>query len=268
MVDRKEQERHFHDHLREELPYQRYSREVEDELKDDPRWRNLKVYSIEKDSRKYVEDWIRDRCMGKRILDYGCGNGEDAMFAAEHGATAVGIDISDISISNCRAGAEARSLSDRASFYVMDAEKLEFEDNSFDLVVVYGVLHHLDFAAAMSEISRVLKSGGQAICTEALAHNPVIHQYRKRTLDLRTPWEVDHIMRKETIFSAANYFENIEIKFYHLATLLAIPFRRIPGFPALLSLLGMVDSLLLRLPWIRWQAWQAVFELSNPIKRT
>ncbi|MBI4282128.1 MAG: class I SAM-dependent methyltransferase [Chloroflexi bacterium] len=266
MDDRKEAEKHFHDHLREELPFQRYTREAEDELSSDPRWSNLKFYSIERKSRAYVEKWIRARCEGKKILDYGCGNGEDALFAAENGATAVGIDISEVSIANCQRSATERGLSTRTSFQVMDAEHLEFEDNSFDLVVVYGVLHHLDFAAAMGEISRVLKPNGQAICTEALAHNPLIHAYRKRTLELRTPWEVDHIMRRKNIQMASRWFEGVNTRFYHLATIAAVPFRRVPGFSLLLSALEGTDALLLRLPWLRWQAWQVVFELSKPRK--
>ena len=204
MDDRKEKESRFHDNLREELPFQHYSRESEEELRDDPRWSNLKFYSIERKSRGYVEDWIRTRCNGKRILDYCCGNGEDALFAAEHGATAVGIDLSEVSIMNCKRAAAGKGLSDRVTFQVMDAERLEFEDNSFDLVVVCGVLHHLDFPAAMAEISRVLKPDGQAICTEALGHNPLIHAYRKRTPHLRTSWEVDHIIRREDIQMVSN----------------------------------------------------------------
>ena len=69
MPDRKEEEKHFHDHLREELPFQRYTKEVEDELRGNERWSNLKFYSIEGTSRAYVENWIQERCEGKRIVD-------------------------------------------------------------------------------------------------------------------------------------------------------------------------------------------------------
>jgi ubiquinone/menaquinone biosynthesis C-methylase UbiE len=261
-----QQEAEFHDHLRDEAPHQRYSVEAEAELKDDPNWSNFKFYSIERSSRSYVEEWIRARCQGKRMLDYCCGNGDDSIFAAKHGAQTVGIDISPVSIENGRKKAVEEGVADRAQFEVMNAEELKFEDNSFDLAVVYGVLHHLDFAKAMKELSRVLKPGGEVICTEALAHNPIIHAYRKKTPHLRTPWEVDHILRKETIDSAGQWFGKTQKRFYHLATLAAVPLRRTFLFRPLLGVLRAIDWVLLSLPWLRWQAWQCVFVLSQPRK--
>ena len=46
----------------------------------------------------------------------------------------------------------------------MDAEKLEFPDESFDLVWSWGVVHHsANTRQIMSEISRVLRPGGRCI---------------------------------------------------------------------------------------------------------
>lgn len=263
---RTKQEAEFHDHLRNDAPFQRYSIEAEDSVKGDPNWSNFKFYSIEDNSLRYVEEWIKTRCRGKRLLDYCCGNGDDAVLAAKHGAQAIGIDISPVSIENAKKKATEEGVTDRVKFVVMNAESLTFEDSTFDLVVVYGVLHHLDFAKAMSEISRVLKPSGEAICTEALAHNPIIQAYRKRTPQLRTPWEIDRILRRETIESSNQWFEKVEKRFYHLAAIGAVPFRRTCLFKPFLSFLHVIDSVLLSLPWVRWQAWQCVFVLSNPRK--
>lgn len=248
------------------MPFQRYSQEIEDVTRGDDQWANFKYYSIERKSRAYVDEWIRSRCRDKRLLDYGCGNGDDSIFAAKQGAFVVGIDISDVSIAHCRKKAVEEGVNDRTEFFVMDAETLQFEDNSFDLIIEYGVLHHLEFSAAMSEIHRVLKPSGEAICTEALAHNPLIRAYRNRTPELRTPWEVKHILRREQIRMAEKWFARVEPNFYHLATLAAVPFRKMPIFSPILSCLESLDSLLLRLPLIQWQAWQVVLELSKPLK--
>lgn len=266
MESRKKNEAEFHDRLRQDAPFQRYTLAAETVVQQDPLWSNFKFYSVEKSSRAHFDRWLLTRCPGKRLLDYGCGNGEDSIRAAEKGASVVGIDISEVSITHCKQRALAAGVSESTEFHVMDAEALRFEDNSFDLIMEYGVLHHLDFSAAMREIARVLRQTGAVICTEALGHNPLIRAYRRRTPHLRTAWEVEHILRKETIQLARKWFEKIDLRFYHLATLAAIPFRRTPLFGPVLTSLEAVDALLLRMPFIRWQAWQVVIELSQPRK--
>ena len=118
----------------------------------------------------------------------------------------------------------------------------------------------------MFQLARVLKPDGQMICTEALGHNPLISLYRKRTPHLRTKWEVKHVLRKELFAEMAKYFDGIEMHFFHLTTLAGVPFRKLPGFELILRALERVDAVLLKLPFFRWQAWQAFFILSKPKK--
>jgi hypothetical protein len=116
----------------------------------------------------------------------------------------------------------------------------------------------------LAELSRILRPAGKIICTEALAHNPFIHLYRKLTPHLRTAWEVENIMQKQHFLLASKYFGKIEIKLFHLFTLLAVPFRKTPLFLPLLTVLEWVDSFFLKLPGLQWWAWQSVFILSDP----
>ena len=99
-----------------------------------------------------------------------------------------------------------------------------------------------------------------------LAHNVIIHAYRRLTPKLRTPWEVDHILRRSSFKVAEKYFGRIEMKFFHLFSLFAVPFRNTSLFSPLLAGLEFVDDLALRVPGLRWQAWQTVFVLSEPRK--
>src|SRR5207249_569096 len=103
-------------------------------------------------------------------------------------------DMSVVSIANARTMAQQEGLDQTIEFEVMDAEALRCADHSFDVIVVYGALHHLDLEKALHELARVLKPGGTVICTEALRHNPLIHWYRRLTPKLRTRWETDHIL--------------------------------------------------------------------------
>ena len=118
----------------------------------------------------------------------------------------------------------------------------------------------------MAQLARVLKPGGKMMCTEALGHNPAIRLYRKLTPQLRTRWEVDHVLRKRDFLKIRQYFGRIDMRFFHLATLAAVPFRRLPWFNVMLGSLEAIDAALLRLPWLRWQAWEVVFVLSEPKK--
>jgi ubiquinone/menaquinone biosynthesis C-methylase UbiE len=268
MIDaRKQEEIEFHDRLRTGQHEQRWSSANEDRIKDDPLWSNFKYYSVERHSLMLMKRWILEYGRDASVLDYCCGNGEESVFLAKHGAKrVVGIDISPVSIENCRALAEREGVADRVEFRVMDAEALEFPDNSFDLIMEYGVLHHLDLDRAMHELARVLKPGGCMVCTETLAHNPFIRAYRRATPHLRTAWEAEHILGRSSFEVMARHFGSTERQFFHLATLAAVPLRRTPVFSPALVALRVLDRLLLSIPGLRWQAWQVVFKLSNPRK--
>lgn len=271
-MDRKAVEKEFHDKLRKvaddhHVTDTRWSPEMEKTIRSNPLWVNMKYYAVERKSRDAVLAWYEKHTPGKVVLDYCCGNGEDGVLIAEKWADRVlGIDISEVSIENCRRLAESRGVSDRVIHEVRDAENTGLPSDSFDIITEYGSLHHLDLDKAFAEMARLLKPGGRAICQEALAHNPLIHAYRKLTPDLRTPWEVDHILRRSSLETARRYFGSVQVWHFHLVSLLAVPFRRTPLFKPVLATLEAVDGILLKIPGLRWQAWQMVFELSEPRK--
>ena len=99
---------------------------------------------------------------GKRLLDVGCGLGNDLSRFARGGAIVTGIDISPRAIDLARANFEQRDL--EGSFAVMNGEELEFSDASFDVVYCHTVLHFTpDPTRMVAEIHRVLRPSGLAI---------------------------------------------------------------------------------------------------------
>ena len=125
---------------------------------------------------------------GKTILDYGCGRGEMSMKYLANGAERVAaIDISEVYVEDLRQRAQAAGFEgERCDFRAMDAHKLDFPDASFDFVIGYGILHHLDPAVAFKEIHRVLKPDGRVLLQEPLADNPLLKIFRKVTPNART----------------------------------------------------------------------------------
>jgi len=226
---------------------------------------NMKFYSIARSSFACRDALLFDRVKGAVALDYCCGNGEVAVEMAKRGARKVtGIDISQVAVENARDLAESQGVGKICEFRVMDAEHTEFADDSFDIIHEYGALHHLESKAAFPELARILKPGGKLVCTEALRHNPLIHWYRRRTPHLRTAWEVEHILGVEHLDVLRKHFGRVEVKFFHLLVLAAVPFRKTALFRPLYDLLDSIDDRLLRHPRIGKYAWIMVITLGEP----
>jgi SAM-dependent methyltransferase len=222
-------------------------------------------YKVARSSRRAFRDWlVAEGLTGNRVLEYGSGVSAQAFFLAAHGADVVGIDISPVAVEQGRARAASEHLEDRIEFRVMDAERLDFPDRTFDLVCGSAVLHHLDLSLAYPEIARVLRPGGSAIFVEPLGHNPLINAYRNRTPSLRTVDE--HPLLVRDLWQAREYFRQVDVRFFHLAALAALPFRDRSRFPAILSVLEPLDQWLFRVaPPLRKHAWMSVFRMFDPL---
>lgn len=223
---------------------------------------NKKLYAVTREHRRRMATWIEKYCPAAVALDFCCGEGEGAIKMARAGARVHGIDISADSLTLAQKA--ARDLPSPPIFRVMDAENLDFPDNTFDVIYAAGCLHHVELDRTYRELHRVLKPTGRIMCNEALAHNPVFHLYRKMTPNLRTPWEVPHILRVPDILKAAKYFGRIDLRFHYLTCLLAVPFRSSAIFNPLLACLEKIDRVLLSIPGLRRLAWQSTFEMAQP----
>lgn len=111
---------------------------------------------------------------GKRLLEIGCGLGTDLLQFARGGALVTGVDLTPASIELVKACFALHGLPVHAQ--VADAENLPFEDNAFDVVYSFGVLHHTpDTQKALDEVYRVLKPGGKIILM--LYHKHSLHVF-------------------------------------------------------------------------------------------
>lgn len=105
---------------------------------------------------------------GRRVLDIGCGPGDDVREIAAHltpGGLAVGLDRSDVMLDVARRRSAGSPLP--VEFHSGDACALPFPDGSFDAVRAERTLVHVDDPAlAVAEMARVLRSGGRAVIFE------------------------------------------------------------------------------------------------------
>jgi SAM-dependent methyltransferase len=242
--DRIERERRFHD--------QDFEHKTRNETVD-------KYYTVAKESFVWFDRLLGEIPAGASVLEYGCGEGSH-VFDLAGSASVTGIDLSPVAIRHAQEEAARRGVS--IQLRVMDAERLDFPDRSFDVVLGSGILHHLDLSRALPEIVRVLKEDGQIIFMEPLGHNPLINLYRRRTPHLRTPDE--HPLLKRDLMDAARRFESMECRYFVLCALAAVPFRSTPIFPLVRRSLEMLDRLLFRIPLLRQFAWFVAFRCRCP----
>lgn len=99
---------------------------------------------------------------GMKILDLGTGNGYLSFPIAKKytDVSMVGLDIVEKALEVNRIKAEIESIKN-ISFITYDGHSFPFADNEFDMVISRYALHHFpDIQKSISEVSRVLKSGG------------------------------------------------------------------------------------------------------------
>jgi SAM-dependent methyltransferase len=92
---------------------------------------------------------------GDEVLEVGCGSGYYTRALLGLGARVTATDLSPAYVE------QARVLAPDAEFRVEDAQKLSFEDERFDRVLLTEVVEHVpEPARAISEAARVLRPGG------------------------------------------------------------------------------------------------------------
>jgi 2-polyprenyl-6-hydroxyphenyl methylase/3-demethylubiquinone-9 3-methyltransferase len=105
---------------------------------------------------------------GARVLDVGCGEGRFAAELAGAGAEVVGVDVAAEPLRRGRArhpGLDLRLVDGEGSW--------ELPDAGFDLVWAGEVIEHVaDTAGWLSEVRRVLRSGGTLLLSTP-AHGPL-----------------------------------------------------------------------------------------------
>jgi len=119
---------------------------------------------------------------GSVALDIGCGICANSIRLARRGYIVSAGDYSEPILVQARENISREQLTDRITIGREDILNLSFPNDHFDLVLCWGVLMHIPNAErAISELSRVVKSGGFVVLEE-------INQYAPEAWMMRTGW--------------------------------------------------------------------------------
>jgi len=132
--------------------------------------------------------YSQEEVKGKYILDAGCGTGIFSIIFGNRGNNKIiGIDISKGSLETAQSLRKKFGLQN-VRFMREDMLKLSFPDNTFDIVWAWGTVHHTtDPVQAISELIRVLKTGGSLLLAVYTRTSiTFIHEIIRKTL-IRTP---------------------------------------------------------------------------------
>lgn len=216
---------------------------------------------------RFCYNYLKDKCQNKNLLDYGCGNGVHSIFPVKCGAKVVGIDLSEASLKIARERAKKEGVGEGAEFLTMDCEKLDFSDDSFDIIFDGGTFSSMDLKKAYPELCRILKPQGFLIGIETFGHNPLTNFKRKinKLIGKRTGWATEHIFQNKDLRGAEKYFNKVEAYYFHLVSWVAFPFLGLPGGKTLLKFLEGIDNILLKISFLKKYAFKVVFIFSCPI---
>ncbi len=121
----------------------------------DIRWRKKAIKQLKNDQ-------------PKQILDIATGTGDFAIEAlALNPDKVIGVDISAGMLEIGKKKMKKKGLEDRIELQMGDSEKLLFDDNKFDAVIVsFGVRNFEHLKKGLSDMYRVLKPGGKTVIVE------------------------------------------------------------------------------------------------------
>lgn len=190
-------------------------------------------------------DFAIPYCMGKKVLDLGCGSGYGASRIADVAVSVYAVDVSPEAV----AYAQEQYARGNACYSVIEPNAvLPFGDREFDVVLSFQVIEHVqDDAAYLAEAARVLSDDGVLI---------VITPDRKcRLLPGQQPWNRWHLREysADSLRSlVAEYFDvedllrmeadtplaNVEMKRYRILKWATLPVT-LPGTPEAIRQWGL-----------------------------
>lgn len=158
------------------------------------------------------------------VLDLCCGSGrlKNILVGAE---SVVGIDVSDVAIEMAKA---AHADADLFTFRQMDAHRLDFADEAFDLVVFADAIEHvMRIDEVFAEVRRVLKPGGRMFLT--VASRDSVPEFMSRKLGFGEFMTNHHHIREFGYAETCDMLAKLDFRILESGGMLLYPYWGIPG---------------------------------------
>lgn len=144
----------------------------------------------------------------KKTLEFGCGSGYGSHYLSKYCSDITAVDISESAIKYANERYSNENLTYRI-IQNIEREPLSFSDETFDAVISFQVIEHIDKEQKyLSELLRVLKKGGiLIIATPDKTH---------RLFSFQKPWNKFHIREynmAELNGVVSNYFDKVDCYF-------------------------------------------------------
>ncbi len=181
--------------------------------------RGTEKYFLDLENQRYrshhhLLPWINSMIPGKSVLEIGSGIGLDTYTIAKHGLNVTAIDLTYTGVKTAHDRFKKGKL--YGLFAIADAESLPFNDNFYDYVYSFGVLHHAaDTEKTLKEVFRVLKRGGEAriMLYNRISINGLVHKITGVPFeDRRVLCPVVRRFTKSEVLALFQPFSNVNIK--------------------------------------------------------
>lgn len=145
-------------------------------------------------------EFARGKCLGKRVLDLGCGTGYGSAYLAEKASRVTAVDHDSETIQY----ALRRYPSKNIEYLLADAERLPFKNESFEIICCFEAIEHFKYPdQCLNQVKKILKKNGLLFLSTPLAINSDSHS--------GNPHHYQEWSHSEFLRLAERYFSQVQI---------------------------------------------------------